>query len=99
MFLLERQRHALLSAIGALDPFVADMLRLLFLFHPSMIPAQARTRKTHAQAHGVTLLRLETGIHQREAIGLYEHSGFYRIPPFGPCTDDSLSRCYERRIT
>ena len=28
---------------------------------------------------GVLLLRLETGIHQREAIGLYERMGFQRI--------------------
>lgn len=42
----------------------------------------------HAQAHDINLLRLETGIHQREAIGLYERSGFYRIPPFGRYTDD-----------
>jgi putative acetyltransferase len=53
----------------------------------------------HAQAHGITLLRLETGIHQREAIGLYEGWGFCRIPPFGPYTDDPLSRCYEKRFT
>ena len=52
-----------------------------------------------ARSHNITLLRLETGIYQREAIGLYERMGFYRIPPFGPYTDDPLSRCYEKRIT
>jgi GNAT superfamily N-acetyltransferase len=52
----------------------------------------------HAQAHGIDVLRLETGIHQEEAIGLYEGWGFYRIPPFGPYTDDPLSRCYEKRL-
>jgi putative acetyltransferase len=55
--------------------------------------------QAHAQAHQIPLLRLETGIHQQEAIGLYERSGFYRIPPFGPYTDDPLSRCYEKRLT
>jgi GNAT superfamily N-acetyltransferase len=53
----------------------------------------------HARFHNVTLLRLETGIHQLEAIGLYEREGFYRIPPFGPYTDDPLSLCYEKRLT
>lgn len=53
----------------------------------------------YAQAHHVPVLRLETGIHQREAIGLYERSGFYRIPPFGPYRDDPLSRFYEKRLT
>jgi GNAT superfamily N-acetyltransferase len=52
----------------------------------------------YAHAHGIALLRLETGIHQREALGLYEQAGFYRIPPFGPYTDDPLSRCYEKRL-
>lgn len=52
----------------------------------------------YAQAHGVSVLRLETGIFQSEAIGLYERQGFYRIPPFGPYTDDPVSRCYEKRL-
>ena len=52
----------------------------------------------HARANGIRLLRLETGIHQREAIALYERMGFYRIPPFGPYADDPLSLLYERRL-
>jgi GNAT superfamily N-acetyltransferase len=52
----------------------------------------------HARAHGVSLLRLETGIHQKEAIGLYEGLGFRRIPPFGAYKPDPLSLCYEKRI-
>jgi ribosomal protein S18 acetylase RimI-like enzyme len=52
----------------------------------------------YAQAEGVLLLRLETGIYQREAIGLYERMGFYQIPPFGPYTADPLSLCYEKRL-
>jgi GNAT superfamily N-acetyltransferase len=51
-----------------------------------------------ARRHGVTRLRLETGVHQLEAIRLYERIGFVRIPPFGPYSDDSLSRCYEKRL-
>lgn len=54
--------------------------------------------EAHAFANDITLLRLETGIHQREAIGLYERLGFFRIPPFGPYTDDPLSRFYEKRL-
>src|SRR3954468_3833103 len=37
----------------------------------------------YSQARGVDVLRLETGIHQVDAIRLYEHFGFTRIPPFG----------------
>jgi len=50
-------------------------------------------------SRGIGLLRLETGIHQRAAINLYERVGFQRIPPFGPYTDDPLSRCYEKQLT
>lgn len=49
----------------------------------------------HARARGVTLLRLETGVDQREAIALYERVGFVRCAPFGPYRDDPLSPCYE----
>ncbi|MDQ5822655.1 MAG: GNAT family N-acetyltransferase [Chloroflexota bacterium] len=52
----------------------------------------------YALARGVKLLRLETGIHQHEAIALYERMGFERIPPFGPYTVDPLSLCYEKQI-
>lgn len=52
----------------------------------------------HARDHGVGLLRLETGIHQAEAIGLYERMGFRRIPPFGAYQEDPLSRFYEKRL-
>ena len=37
----------------------------------------------YAQERQVSVLRLETGIYQTEAIGLYEGSGFQRRPPFG----------------
>src|SRR5262245_48656119 len=37
----------------------------------------------YARERGVRRLRLETGIHQVEAIGLYERTGFERIGPFG----------------
>lgn len=51
-----------------------------------------------ARERGVTLLRLETGIDQVEAIGLYEAYGFRRCPPFGPYREDPLSPTYEMRL-
>jgi len=52
----------------------------------------------YAQEHEIRLLRLETGIHQKEAIALYEGMGFQQIPPFGSYKADPLSRFYEKRI-
>jgi ribosomal protein S18 acetylase RimI-like enzyme len=52
----------------------------------------------YARGQGAGLLRLETGIHQKEAIGLYEGYGFERIGPFGEYREDPLSLFYEKRI-
>ncbi|HVM70819.1 MAG TPA: GNAT family N-acetyltransferase [Anaerolineales bacterium] len=54
--------------------------------------------EAYAREHDVKLLRLETGIQQSEAIGLYERMGFHCIPPFGAYQEDPLSRFYEKRI-
>jgi putative acetyltransferase len=52
----------------------------------------------HARAAGAGLLRLETGIHQADAIRMYEAWGFRPIGAFGPYRDDPLSRFYEVRL-
>jgi len=52
----------------------------------------------YCQQRGVSLLRLETGIYQVEAIGLYERYGFQRVAPFGNYRVDPVSLCYEKRL-
>jgi putative acetyltransferase len=52
----------------------------------------------YAAARGVALLRLETGIHQRDAIALYEAFGFRRRAPFAPYQEDPLSVFFEKRL-
>ena len=52
----------------------------------------------YARERQVGVLRLETGIYQTEAIGLYERSGFRRRPPFGEYKEDPLSVYYEKSI-
>ena len=42
--------------------------------------------------------RLETGIHQHEAIDLYKKLGYSEIAPFGDYTEDPLSVFMERKI-
>lgn len=44
-----------------------------------------------ARMSGLSVLRLETGIHQPEAIGLYERMGFERRAAFGDYREDPLS--------
>lgn len=52
----------------------------------------------HAAACGRHLLRLETGIRQPEAIGLYRAAGYRDIPPFGDYRPDPLSLFMEKRL-
>ena len=48
---------------------------------------------------GCTLLMLETGIHQAEALGLYERSGYVRRGPYGDYPNDPLSVFMEKKIS
>jgi putative acetyltransferase len=52
----------------------------------------------YARGRGVRLLRLETGIYQPEAIGLYERYGFQRRAPFGEYKVDPMSVYLEMPI-
>ena len=51
-----------------------------------------------ARGQGVTVLRLETGISQPEALGLYRSAGFKEIAPFGTYKPDPLSLFMEKAL-
>ena len=66
--------------------------------------ALLRRIEEEARAAGVPVLRLETGVHQPEAIGLYEATGFRSCGPFGPyaampANAIELSLFYEKALT
>jgi hypothetical protein len=44
------------------------------------------------------VLRLETGIYQVEAIGLYERYGFQRRAPFSEYKVDPMSLYFEKEL-
>ena len=52
----------------------------------------------YARDQGAAVLRLETGIYEVEAIGLYERFGFARRAPFGEYVEDPLSVYFEKKI-
>jgi putative acetyltransferase len=52
----------------------------------------------YARQQNINLLRLETGIYQVEAIGLYERYGFQRRPPFSDYKVDPMSLYFEKAI-
>jgi putative acetyltransferase len=47
---------------------------------------------------GCTILRLETGIHQADAIGLYGRAGYERCERYGDYPEDPLSVFMEKKI-
>ena len=58
----------------------------------------SNTWKNWQPLEGFSKVRLETGISQPEAIGLYERNGYCKIPPFGDYCDDPLSFFYEKNL-
>ncbi|MEV0613505.1 GNAT family N-acetyltransferase [Nonomuraea sp. NPDC050404] len=52
-----------------------------------------------AIALGHTEIRLETGVHQPEAIALYTRAGYTPIPVYPPYAYDPLSRCYAKPLS
>ncbi|MFS8110722.1 GNAT family N-acetyltransferase [Rhizobium jaguaris] len=51
-----------------------------------------------ATERNLTALRLETGIYQPEAIGLYRKAGYTEIEPFGSYEPDPLSLFMEKAL-
>jgi putative acetyltransferase len=51
-----------------------------------------------ARASGLELARLETGIHQAEALHLYARAGYQRRGPFGDYPEDPLSIFMEKKL-
>lgn len=52
-----------------------------------------------AGAAGLPLLRLETGIHNDDALALYRAAGFVECAPFGDYKPDPLSVFMEKRVS
>jgi putative acetyltransferase len=52
----------------------------------------------HLKSSGIALARLETGIRQPEALGLYKRLGYVERAPFGAYVADPLSIFMEKRL-
>jgi len=66
--------------------------------------ALLRSIEGEARAAGRLILRLETGIHQPEAMGLYRNAGFQPCGPFGAYAamrpaNIELSRFFEKQLS
>ncbi|MCU1525558.1 MAG: putative acetyl transferase [Microbacteriaceae bacterium] len=56
------------------------------------------TLEAHARTRDVSLVQLETGPLQPEAIALYEKRGYRHIPNFGQYVGDEFSVCMEKSL-
>jgi putative acetyltransferase len=54
--------------------------------------------EAEARREGLEYVRLETGIHQPEALGLYRSAGYREREPFGDYAPDPLSVFMEKRL-
>lgn len=54
--------------------------------------------ETHAAEHGIRTIRLETGIHNTEALGLYRRQGYVEREAFAPYAPDPLSIFMEKQL-
>jgi putative acetyltransferase len=54
--------------------------------------------ESHAIESGMPLVRLETGVSQPEALGLYRALGYHLRGPFGSYRDDPLSVFMEKSL-
>ena len=55
--------------------------------------------ESELRGRGVELFRLETGVRQPEALGLYRKLGYLERGPFGSYRPDPLSVFMEKRVT
>jgi putative acetyltransferase len=89
---------------GALRPLERGVAEVKRIFVEKDARRQGVARKilgqleTIAAQFGYLVLRLETGILQPEAIGLYETAGYRRVHCYGRYVDNPLSVCFEKRL-
>lgn len=91
-------------ACGGLQFFGTDYAELKRMYVRPDYRGQGLARQLlnhlaeYSRENGITLLRLETGIHQIEALRLYEKWDFSRISPFGDYAEDPNSIFMEKII-
>ena len=102
-FLIARRggRAVACGAIRLLDPTTAEVKRMYS--EPSLRGtgigrAVLGALEASARAFGVERLVLETGVHQRAAIGLYAGSSFTQVDCWGEYAGSATSVCYEKNL-
>jgi putative acetyltransferase len=97
-----RDREALGCGALRLDPDGYGVLKRMYV-SPRARGARLGRRillrlEDEARRAGLHCVRLETGIHQHEALGLYRSAGYRERAPFGDYRPDPLSVFMEKRL-
>jgi putative acetyltransferase len=94
-----------LVGCGGVKRFDADgygEIKRLFVLDSERGRGVARQLMARLEAdlvgHGIRLARLETGIHQPEALALYRRLGYVECGPFGGYAPDPLSTFFEKTL-
>ena len=104
VFLVARGPGGEPMGCGALRHLGGEVAELKRMFVPVTYRGRGVARlllrrlEEEALARGWSVLRLETGPLQTEAIGLYTSAGYAPIPLFGPYVGSGQSLCFERRL-
>ena len=89
------------GALRVLEPGVGEIKRMFVLpqFRGRGIARQIlEALESRAIELGHSVVRLETGAAQPEAIGLYKSSGYREIAGFGEYANNPFSLCFEKRL-
>jgi putative acetyltransferase len=90
------------GAISCRKKEYAEIKRMFVAHHARGTGVGRRVLNTLEEAafkQGYRVLRLETGVSQPEAIGLYRSAGFVEVEPFGDYKADPLSTFMEKRLS
>ena len=90
------------GAIRPFDPGVAEVKRMFVVQEErgrGVGRAILENLETFAKDFGYRSIRLETGLKQPEAIGLYESAGYHRAPCYGPYRENPMSVCFEKVLS
>lgn len=89
---------------GAIEPVDADTVELKRMYVRPGHRGRGVARRLLSALEALTVsggyarVRLETGIRQPEAIGLYESSGYDPIGSYEPYEANPFSRCFEKTM-
>jgi putative acetyltransferase len=82
------------SGVGELKRmYVRPAMRRRGLARQLLDELESVARELH-----LLVLKLETGVHQPEAVALYERAGYRSIPAYGEYVGNSYSLCYQKSL-